>query len=1198
MSGRATDPKEPECAATADSPPPLIKRSLTFIALAVVLMALAFPMQAHAQDEEQYVDLAVEMEVKDDVAQTNSKTYLRVSNLGNLTAYDVEVEVRQTCPGGGCPPLHLDLLPIGTATVALFTGVPNGQFTWHIPEFPPNTRYVAELGHPSSDSPNRVFEYSATANATGSFEQRDLLHNNSARVWEVYGPSSKAGPARGNYSLDVSVDERRPSTGDTVNFSVLVERASGLALFAEGCVNVWLTSGLTAGTATFEPTTDRSFDTSTSRSCGGTDEATGVFKLPDTHSDRTSTMTLPVTVNSNVTVEEQCLTAEIFATPPPGRGQYPDDPSDNLVKICLGELTSVAVIRTDPVDLLDLYPCVGETNYPCDSTDTVELVVSRETTNIEGVFADVWQPDEVVVHVQDPQGRGEDSAMELVWSTGSVSTTGTAPAGERLGVVANLSLPSPDYTAYTFGISDAGTKPGIFRILNATNTGFTVLDVDTKTSLGPINTTSTAIPLLFEFGELGTYEMEITAGGTDSNDNTKTYTDTETYTFHVGPMAELEVRDGGVNPDLNADQYALTVFAWAHGPDLPVDAEVTIDLSSLPAGVTVTDHIASEGTYSGGTWDLGALRVPDYYRSNGKPGAAMLTLILDGDDVATATATATIANATDYSVCIDGDGNDLDHDNQTACENVADASWHTGPVYDPKDDNNMAALTARAGTGGGGEGAPTLRGADDPGASITVTWDAVESVNGVAVTHYEIERLENPWSPPTRQVMGTEYVDTDVSPGNTYQYRVRAVNGAGVPGPWSATMEGTAASSGGGTQTVTRTVTRTVEVEVHPDGPTRLRATADGPTRIDLSWTGPRELYGHAVTSYELEVSEDRDIWTTLEPYLEGTRYTHTGLLASTTYYYRVYAHNAEGRSLASEVASATTEAPPTLTGYLENPAANSFQSGVGVLSGWVCEADEVILQINGTAHPAVYGTERADTQAACGDTDNGFGLLFNWNELGDGSHEVVALVDGAELGRATVTVTTLGSDFLRGVSGACELTDFPSTGEQIALVWQEAKQNFVITDGSAPPTGSSAVESDITGFLEIPPPNSAQSGIGVLSGWVCEANAITLEVDGQTYAAGYGTARSDTESACGDTDNGFGLLFNWNNLGDGAYDVVARADGVIFDRATVRVTTLGEPFRTGLAGTCEVTDFPSTGQTVTLTWQQAQQNFVMTNVE
>ena len=81
-----------------------------------------------------------------------------------------------------------------------------------------------------------------------------------------------------------------------------------------------------------------------------------------------------------------------------------------------------------------------------------------------------------------------------------------------------------------------------------------------------------------------------------------------------------------------------------------------------------------------------------------------------------------------------------------------------------------------------------------------------------------------------------------------------------------------------------------------------------------------------------------------------------------------------------------------------------------------------------------------------CGDTDNGFGVLFNWNRLGDGEHTVIALVDGVELGRAVVTVTTLGQEFLRGAEGECVVEDFPSPGEAVTLEWQQNQQSFVIT--------------------------------------------------------------------------------------------------------------------------------------------------------
>ena len=117
------------------------------------------------------------------------------------------------------------------------------------------------------------------------------------------------------------------------------------------------------------------------------------------------------------------------------------------------------------------------------------------------------------------------------------------------------------------------------------------------------------------------------------------------------------------------------------------------------------------------------------------------------------------------------------------------------------------------------------------------------------------------------------------------------------------------------------------------------------------------------------------------------------------------------------------------------------------MISGWVCAADEVVIEIGQRGRQfAAYGTERLDTAATCGDTDNGFGLLFNWNRLDDGEHEVLAFVDGVELGRATVRVTTLGAEFVRGVEGECVVEDFPLLGETVTLEWQQNQQNFVIT--------------------------------------------------------------------------------------------------------------------------------------------------------
>ena len=297
----------------------------------------------------------------------------------------------------------------------------------------------------------------------------------------------------------------------------------------------------------------------------------------------------------------------------------------------------------------------------------------------------------------------------------------------------------------------------------------------------------------------------------------------------------------------------------------------------------------------------------------------------------------------------------------------------------------------------------------------------------------------------------------------------------------------------------------------------------------------------------------------------------------------------------------------------LENPSPNSFQSGVSVISGWMCDAIEVAIIIsndeNGVFLSPAYGTSREDTHGVCGDTDNGFGVLYNWNNLGDGTYTVQALARSEEAGLyedfywnhrsapVTVTVTTLGHEFLRGVEKEVRFTGFPSAGDSVSLQWQQSLQNFVIRGTTGASGGNVGAPPKI---LENPQPGAFVSGIGAISGWVCDANKIEIEFDNDAanrWQAGYGTLREDTYGVCGDTNNGFGLLYNWNNLGDGIHTVRALADDVEFASATVVVTTFGEEFLRGASGTFTVSDFPQPGVNVDLLWQQSQQNFAIAGV-
>ena len=50
----------------------------------------------------------------------------------------------------------------------------------------------------------------------------------------------------------------------------------------------------------------------------------------------------------------------------------------------------------------------------------------------------------------------------------------------------------------------------------------------------------------------------------------------------------------------------------------------------------------------------------------------------------------------------------------------------------------------------------------------------------------------------------------------------------------------------------------------------------------------------------------------------------------------------------------------------LENPQPDSFQSGIGLISGWACNAEQIEITFNGGPPvEAAYGTSWGDTQAA-----------------------------------------------------------------------------------------------------------------------------------------------------------------------------------------------------------------------------------------
>jgi len=132
-----------------------------------------------------------------------------------------------------------------------------------------------------------------------------------------------------------------------------------------------------------------------------------------------------------------------------------------------------------------------------------------------------------------------------------------------------------------------------------------------------------------------------------------------------------------------------------------------------------------------------------------------------------------------------------------------------------------------------------------------------------------------------------------------------------------------------------------------PAAPAGLTATAASSTSVNLSWSAVTPPANCFIGSYAIfrstasgfTPSSSNQVGTA-----SGTTFSSTGLSASTTYYYRVEALDADGSSPASNQASATTSAAPTCSAA---PAAPNGLSAVAASSS------AINLSWNAVAPPA-----------------------------------------------------------------------------------------------------------------------------------------------------------------------------------------------------------------------------------------------------
>ena len=293
-------------------------------------------------------------------------------------------------------------------------------------------------------------------------------------------------------------------------------------------------------------------------------------------------------------------------------------------------------------------------------------------------------------------------------------------------------------------------------------------------------------------------------------------------------------------------------------------------------------------------------------------------------------------------------------------------------------------------------GAPTGLAARAAGTSrIDLSWTAPGNTGGAPIRGYRVEASDDggaTWRILRRATnsAATTFSDLNLDPATTRHYRVAAINIAGT-GPYSNAARATTEAT-------------------PPDAPRGLGARADGTSRIDLSWRPPASDGGAQVTGYRIEVSEDAGVtWQDLVANTRTTTTTHahTGLAPVTTRHYRVSAVNRIGRSDASAVASATTDAtvPDAPTGLIAT-AVTPTQIDLS----WTAPA------YDGGAAVTGYRIEVSETGAAWTDlvrNTESTGTTFSHTSLKPGSvrHYRVAATNRAGTGAASNVASAATDD-------------------------------------------------------------------------------------------------------------------------------------------------------------------------------------------
>ena len=240
---------------------------------------------------------------------------------------------------------------------------------------------------------------------------------------------------------------------------------------------------------------------------------------------------------------------------------------------------------------------------------------------------------------------------------------------------------------------------------------------------------------------------------------------------------------------------------------------------------------------------------------------------------------------------------------------------------------------------------------------VTLRWRAPTNDGGEPITHYEYE-LDGSGTWISTGGTATSHTVTGLNNGQTYTFRVRAVNalGNGAVVTLQATPSPPTGGGGGGGPRITV-----------PSAPRNLLA-GGGDGQVTLTWEAPEDDGGSAITDYEVRI-DGKGRWISIGS--TDTTHTVTGLVNGQVYVFQVRAVNSNRKGRASNRVEAAPRMPVALD-------FTHFANGEGIISS--------LVLMNVATHPVRPGLYFYDQEGQLMDSESVVDLTEDLEVTEDGA--------------------------------------------------------------------------------------------------------------------------------------------------------------------------------------------------------------------